>query len=124
MPGHELRRIEINASNELDSADWAAKFMRNNAMADDAISRVHRLIMVTQGHGQTSSQDEEVMIDIDLSILGESPETYARFETAIRKEYSRVPYFLFRKKRKEILCEFLTRQKLRGNKSLIIADIL
>ncbi len=116
---HDAIYNPFSSSNELDSADWAAQFLRDNAVPEDAISRVHRLIMVTQGHGRTSSQDEEVMIDIDLSILGESPQTYSRFEKAIRKEYSRVPYFLFRKKRKDILCEFLTRQRLYNTEHFI-----
>ena len=52
------------------------------------------------------------MLDIDLSILGESPEIYLQFEKAVRKEYRHVPYFLFRKRRKEILSEFLNRHAL------------
>ncbi|MGI9464941.1 MAG: HD domain-containing protein [Aestuariivirgaceae bacterium] len=109
---HDAVYDPFSSRNELDSADWAAQFMRGNDMLEEAISSVHRLIMVTQGHGQTSSRDEELMVDIDLSILGESPETYMRFEKAIRQEYSRVPFFLFRKKRKEILADFLQRDRL------------
>ena len=101
-----------SASNERDSADWAIRFLRDNVVAGDAVSRIERLIMVTAGHGVTSSIDEDLMIDIDLSILGESPEVYDRFETAIRKEYNHVPEALFRHKRKEILSEFLEREQL------------
>jgi len=47
------------------------------------------------------------MLDIDLSILGTPTEVYDEFEVNVRKEYKRVPRFIFRKKRKEILQNFL-----------------
>lgn len=109
---HDAVYDPYSASNERDSADWARKFLQDNAIAADQISRVEKLIMVTAGHGAASSGDEKLMIDIDLSILGECPEVYDRFEIAIRKEYSHVPQSLFRRKRKEILSDFLARGQL------------
>ena len=59
-----------------------------------------------------SAPDDELskwVVDIDLSILGNPPEEYARFERSIRREYSRIPTTLFRLKRAEILQSFLAR---------------
>lgn len=109
---HDAVYDQHSSSNERDSADWAIGFLRENAVPEDVVSRIDRLIMVTAGHGVTSSIDEDLMIDIDLSILGESPEAYDRFETAIRKEYNHVPDALFSQKRGEILMEFLGREQL------------
>jgi len=109
---HDAIYDPFSASNERDSADWALDFMRSNELADDVMSRIEALIMVTHGHAATSSGDERLMIDIDLSILGQRPELYDRFEAAIRKEYGHVPTALFSQKRKEILTDFLNRDHL------------
>ena len=52
------------------------------------------------------------MLDIDLSILGANEHIYAQFEKDVRKEYKRVPSFIFKKKRKAVLQSFLNRSKL------------
>ena len=52
------------------------------------------------------------MVDMDLSILGASVDVYTQFERNVRQEYKRVPYFLYRKKRKEILQSFLAREAI------------
>jgi predicted metal-dependent HD superfamily phosphohydrolase len=53
-----------------------------------------------------------VVVDIDLSILGAPPETFDAYQEAIREEYSWVPGFLYRRKRKKILRSFLTRDRI------------
>ena len=109
---HDAVYNPMSSTNEQDSADWAREFLRDNAASEDLIARVHALIMSTRHHGGMSSRDEELIVDIDLAILGADPDTYDRFEQAIRGEYRRVPWFLYRKKRKEILREFLDRETL------------
>jgi predicted metal-dependent HD superfamily phosphohydrolase len=103
----------FSSSNEKDSAIWAQEFFELNEFEDDdVIDRVFDLIMVTEHSGATKTTDEELMIDIDLSILGTAPETYDQFEKDVRFEYKRVPGFMFRKKRREILSEFLERDRI------------
>jgi len=102
----------FSSSNELDSADWAAEFLKANNANDEFISKVHHLIMVTLHDASPSDNDESLMVDIDLSILGCSAELYNEFELWIRKEYSLIPSFIYKKKRKEILKGFLDREKI------------
>jgi len=45
-------------------------------------------------------------------ILGASTKIYQQFEANVRKEYKRVPSFIFRKKRKEILQNFFERPSI------------
>ena len=54
-------------------------------------------------------RDEEVLVDIDLSILGAAPGRFDEYERQVRAEYAWVPEFLFRRKRRQILDEFLAR---------------
>lgn len=98
--------------NELKSALWAQRFLYDNLVTTEIADRVFQLIMVTTNHGTTNTKDESLMIDIDLTILGTSSEVYNQYEKNVRKEYRFVPYFLYRKKRKEILQGFLNKPRL------------
>lgn len=110
---HDAIYKPFSSSNEKDSAIWAQEFFELNAYEDEeVVDRIFDLIMVTEHSGATKTGDEELMIDIDLSILGTAPETYDQFEKNVRFEYKRVPGFMFRKKRKEILSEFLVRDRI------------
>jgi len=111
---HDAVYNPFSGTNEQDSADWAQKFLKDGGIADESIERIERieriykLIMITQNHSNTTEVDAGLMLDIDLSILGAAPEIYSEFERNVRKEYRRVPRFIFKKKRKEILQNFLS----------------
>ena len=101
-----------SASNELDSAEWAARFMCANSATSDFIARVHQLIMATLHDSDIESPDGKLLVDIDLSILGASAHVYDEFESNVRKEYAWVPESLFKEKRKAILQSFEQRNPL------------
>ena len=109
---HDAVYDPFSSTNERDSADWAVKFLQDTAAGPGLMVRIDALIMVTFGHAETKSADEDLMIDIDLSILGETPEIYSGFETAIRQEYAHVPREIFNAKRAEILAGFLDRGRI------------
>lgn len=109
---HDAVYKPLRADNENKSADWAAAFMAANGAPPDATTRVHRLIMVTAHNAPTQTDDESILVDIDLSILGAEPETYDRFEQGVRMEYRLVPSFLYRKKRAAVLRGFLARERI------------
>lgn len=78
----------------------------------DIIDRVRHYILATKTHDRPDQIDGRYMLDIDLSILGTSPDIYDQFEVNVRAEYKRVPRFIFRKKRKAILSNFLARDHI------------
>ncbi|MFK8010865.1 MAG: N-methyl-D-aspartate receptor NMDAR2C subunit [Marinicellaceae bacterium] len=102
----------FSSTNELDSANWAQQFLQDNQVNNKFISKVHGLIMVTLHNAIPQESDEQLMVDIDLSILGTDPATYQLFEKWIRKEYQLIPAFIYKKKRKAILSEFLQRDRI------------
>ncbi len=102
----------FSSSNELDSANWASEFLKSNNSNEYFISKVHRLIMATLHNAMPCDNDESLIVDIDLSILGCSVEISEQFETWVRKEYKLIPAFIYRKKRKEILKGFLARERI------------
>ena len=64
-------------------------------------------------HNQPPGNEEEAfMMDIDISILGATNEIYTSYTQNIRQEYKWVPWFLYKKKRIEILEMFLKRDTL------------
>jgi len=113
---HDAIYKPFSSTNEKDSAIWAQEFFEMNGFDnDEVVARVFDLIMVTEHTGEAITHDAKLMIDIDLSILGTSPEVYAQFEKDVRFEYKRVPGFLFKKKRRAILQEFLDRDPIYHN---------
>ena len=98
--------------NEQRSADWARDALRDAGVSTDAAQRVHDLIMATRHTAVPSGRDEQLLVDIDLSILGAEGARFDEYEQQIRKEYAYVPGFLFRRKRREILKGFLDRSAI------------
>lgn len=109
---HDVIYNPFSASNEEDSAEFAKRFLEENLVSPEVVRRICDLIILTKEHVLPSSCDGKLMLDIDLSILGAVEPVYAQFEEDIRKEYKRVPFFLFKKKRKEVLRRFVKRPKI------------
>lgn len=109
---HDVIYKPFSSSNEQESADMAASFLAEHGATSAEIARVHRLIMMTEHKVPAQTKDESALVDIDLSILGADEATYAIFEKGIRKEYRLVPWFIYRKKRAEVLRGFLHRPKI------------
>jgi predicted metal-dependent HD superfamily phosphohydrolase len=100
------------SDNEARSADWAQQALRAAGAAAEAADRVHALVMATCHTAQPATPDAALLVDIDLAILGASPARFAEYEAQIRQEYSFVPGWLFRRKRRQILQGFLDRPRL------------
>jgi predicted metal-dependent HD superfamily phosphohydrolase len=98
--------------NEEKSADWARAGALQAGVPADAAERVHALIMATRHQAVPSGADAELLVDVDLSILGAAPERFDEYERQIREEYAWVPGFVFRRKRAQILEGFLARSAI------------
>ncbi len=109
---HDAVYKPFSSTNELDSANWGSTFLQQNGASKELLTKVHTLIMATLHNVIPTDNDEKLIVDIDLSILGSSAETYNQFESWIRKEYKLVPILIYRKRRKEILTSFLERDRI------------
>ena len=105
---HDAVYKPLSKTNELDSANWAQTFLATHSYGKAGIERVHNLIMATLHNGNIKTPDEQLIVDIDLAILGAPPDVHDQFERNVRKEYRLVPGFIYRKKRKELLRSFLS----------------
>lgn len=105
---YEVKRHD----NEQRSADWARETLLEAGAPAEAAQRVHALVMATRHTAAPKGQDEKLLVDIDLSILGAERARFDEYERQIRREYAFVPGFLFRRKRREILRGFLARKAI------------
>jgi len=95
--------------NELRSAQWAKEFLTACGAPGEVGARMHALVMATCHVSDELHGDAALIVDIDLSILGEPPEIYDAFERNVRKEYWWVPRRRFAAARSSVLRSFLSR---------------
>ena len=100
--------------NELQSAAWAAKELQTAGLPAPVAERVHALVMATRHAALPQADDERILVDVDLSILGAETDRYAQYAAQVREEYAWVPTWMFRRKRKALLQELLARTPLYG----------
>jgi predicted metal-dependent HD superfamily phosphohydrolase len=98
--------------NECQSAQWAASELQAVGQPQAVIDRVQALVMATCHDALPRTADERLLVDVDLSILGASPARFDDYEAQVREEYAWVPGWVFRRKRSEILAQFLSREHL------------
>src|SRR5262249_18069786 len=73
---------------------------------------VRELVLITKTHNPDAHIDAPLLVDIDLSILGQPEKRFWEYELQIRQEYSWVPEEVFHAKRSEILERFLSRNRI------------
>lgn len=109
---HDAIYAPMKSGNELASAQWAKRFLLEAGADPSRAEAVYELVMATQHAVPATTPDARLLVDIDLSILGADEHDYDAFERNVRLEYRWVPWFLFRKKRREILQSFLDRPRI------------
>jgi predicted metal-dependent HD superfamily phosphohydrolase len=98
--------------NEERSAQLAREVLLKLGAAETKGSRVGDLILATKPGESPLSQDARLLVDIDLSILGQPQEVYDSYEKSIREEYSWVPAVEYVAARSGILRGFMDRPRL------------
>lgn len=93
-------------SNEEDSASLVLSSLEKYNIDPSMLNRIGGLVMMTKNHTEPRTTNEKLLIDIDLSILGATPDRFCEFELQIRDEYSHIPTTEFIEARKTILEKF------------------
>ena len=100
------------ADNEARSADWAHAALRCAGAPAAAAERVHALILATRHAAATQDADAQLTVDIDLGILGQAPDAFARYDAEIRLEYHWVEWRDYAAARTAVLEQFLERERI------------
>jgi predicted metal-dependent HD superfamily phosphohydrolase len=98
-----------------DNEEQSAVMARNCLEASGAsrlAATVSDLVIATKSHNTEVGPDAALMVDVDLSILGQGEQRFAEYEGQIREEYRWVPKLIFNSKREEILERFLARSRI------------
>jgi predicted metal-dependent HD superfamily phosphohydrolase len=103
---HDTRRHD----NEERSAALAREVLEAAGAAGETASRVEALILATRHDGRPPTRDAELVVDVDLSILGADAARFDEYEVQVRSEYDWVPEPAFREARARLLRAFLARE--------------
>lgn len=94
------------------SATLSVEMVRNASLPDNLGQSVANLIMATKHSTTPSDSDVQLLVDIDLSILGQAEERFDEYERQVRKEYEWVSEDAFIAGRSAILKSFLDRPNI------------
>lgn len=106
---HDAVYVPRSIDNEQRSADWAEAALSRAGVAAEARERICALIMATRHGAQPVGPDEQLLVDVDLAILGAGAERFAEYDVEVREEYAWVPAPVYRHKRRQVLQDFLER---------------
>ncbi len=73
---------------------------------------VAALVLATKTHEPSAPADAALLIDVNLSILGQPKQRFHEYESQIRRECDWVPEATFVARRAEILERFLARARI------------
>ena len=94
------------------SAALAVEEARNASLPDSFGQSVANLIMATKHTTAPTDPDVQLLVDIDLSILGQTGDKFDEYERQVRKEYEWVAEDAFVAGRSSILKSFLDRSTI------------
>ncbi|AFM04634.1 hypothetical protein Fleli_2257 [Bernardetia litoralis DSM 6794] len=93
-----------------DNESRSAKFFHEQLSLYLPIERVRKVmnyIEATKSHSKTTDKDLQVLLDLDLAILGQPKKIYQKYSQQVREEFGYVPNFLYKRGRKLVLKIFL-----------------
>lgn len=111
---HDIIYKSTKKDNEEKSVVFAKKRLKSLNFDEKRIKIVQNLIISTKKHELIlhDNSDNALLLDLDLSILGSSWESYKKYIQNIRKEYKIYPNFMYNPGRKKVLEHFLKRESL------------
>jgi len=100
---HDIVYDTHATNNEEVSAQRAADFLADHPLQQT----VSEMILATRHTGGFLPNDQGILCDIDLAILGAPPLDYDDYATKIRREYAWVDAEIYAQKRTQVLQQFV-----------------
>ena len=108
---HDVVYQPRSSSNEQDSVLWMRQQL-TDALPKAQLDKIATWILATQQHLVASEPDLAYLLDIDLAILGSSPQRFAEYQQQIQQEYMWVDELMYQEKRHAVLRQFYLTQPL------------
>ncbi len=102
---HDLVYKTTKTDNEYQSAQVFEKRISKTSFHN--LRECKAQIESTKHHKHSADDDTNILLDLDLSILGKSPKEYQKYSENIRKEYRIYPDFLYRRGRTKVIKSML-----------------
>lgn len=109
---HDAVYVPQASDNEAKSALWVAQVLHQSGVSATVIDRITTMSLATTHDRPPETHDCALLLDIDLSILGQPPESFAMYEQCIRREYDWIPAEDYRAGRVAVLERFLARSTI------------
>ncbi len=109
---HDVQYAPHSTAHTQASANFARKLLSRLGLDQQTIDHIQRLILATAHQSPTQDDQERLIQEIDLSILGATPEKYQRYTSQLRKESRNIPQQPYRIKRRQILNHFLDQDQI------------
>ncbi|MDX2283720.1 MAG: hypothetical protein NW241_06135 [Bacteroidia bacterium] len=107
---HDAVYDPLRPDNEAQSARMAGEQLAAWGLPPARLARIQRLILATRHLDEAPEDPDEALLrDLDLAVLGGTPDAYQAYAGAIRREYSVVPEAAYRAGRSQVLARFLAR---------------
>ncbi len=118
---HDAVYDATKSDNEAKSAAWATEELTAVGVNRDAIHRIAKLILATGHQLLPQGQDQQLLMDVDLSILGADRARFIEYEKQVRAEYHWVPEELFSSKSEQSYASVLTRNFIYNTPNIRLA---
>ncbi len=115
---HDLIYVPGSSSNERKSAHLLNEHFGNLTKYKAVILLAKKIIRETQKH-KSNEPLSQLFLDMDMSILGSSIDTYATYKKQVRAEFKNVPDFIYQVGRGKFIRNLLKRESIFFTKNFI-----
>ncbi len=104
---HDVVYSATRSDNEVKSAALAVTRLQSLGVPECKQEMAREMILATKSHQTSPHSLTNLLIDLDLAILGADQERYDWYSQGVRKEYSIYPDLLYKPGRRKVLQHFL-----------------
>ncbi len=103
---HDAIYVPLRKDNESRSAKFFYEQL-STYLPIERVRKVMTYIEATKSHAKTTDRDLQLLLDLDLAILGQPSTVYQKYSKNIREEFGYAPDILYKIGRKRVLKKFL-----------------
>lgn len=108
---HDVIYQPGSTKNEKESAEYAETALQNLKQPKAMVEKVTRIILATANH-QSTDPLTQLFLDMDMAILGTTPQAYQKYRNAIRQEHQNILGILYNIGRRKFLKNTLKQERI------------
>ncbi|MCP2044167.1 hypothetical protein [Pontibacter sp. HSC-36F09] len=109
---HDIVYKATRSDNEAQSALVAEARLHRLGIPEADLIKVKEMIIATKTHLTQENNLINLLLDLDLAILGADEARYDRYSQGVRKEYSIYPDLIYKPGRRKVLQHFLSQKQI------------